>query len=191
MKTIEIKGTTRAEISKQEVKTLRDNGKVPCVLYGGEGQIHFSVPAFDFRDLIYTPEVHMVNLEVDGKKYLVTLQDIQFHPITDAIRHIDFLLVVKDKPVTMSIPVKFTGASEGVKMGGKLVMKMRRMKVKANPEAMPDSITVDISTMKIGSNIRVRDINAAGVTFLDSPNNVVVTVRMTRNVAAEATPAGK
>ncbi len=191
MKTIEIKGTTRAEISKQEVKTLRDNGKVPCVLYGGEGQIHFSVPAFDFRDLIYTPEVHMVNLEVDGKKYLVTLQDIQFHPITDAIRHIDFLLVVKDKPVTMSIPVKFTGASEGVKMGGKLVMKMRRMKVKANPDAMPDSITVDISTMKIGSNIRVRDINAAGVTFLDSPNNVVVTVRMTRNVAADATPAGK
>jgi len=191
MKTIEIKGTQRADISKQEVKALRDNGKVPCVLYGGEGQIHFSVPAFDFRGLIYTPEVHMVNLEIDEKKYLVTLQDIQFHPITDAIRHIDFLLVVKDKPVTMSIPVKFTGASEGVKMGGKLVMKMRRVKVKASPDAMPDFITVDISTMKIGSNIRVRDIVSSGVTFLDSPNNVVVSVRMTRNVAADATPAGK
>ena len=106
MKTIEIKGTQRADISKQEVKVLRDNGKVPCVLYGGEGQIHFSVLAFDFRDLIYTPQVHMVDLDVDGKKYLATLQDIQFHPITDAIRHVDFLLVVKDKPVTMSIPVK-------------------------------------------------------------------------------------
>lgn len=191
MKTIEIKGTQRADISKQEVKVLRDNGKVPCVLYGGEDQIHFSVLAFDFRDLIYTPQVHMVDLDVDGKKYLATLQDIQFHPITDAIRHVDFLLVIKDKPVTMSIPVKFTGASEGVKMGGKLVMKMRRVKVKASPDVMPDFIPVDISTMKIGGNIRVRDLNAANVTFLDSPNNVVVSVRMTRNVAAETATAGK
>ena len=191
MKTIEIKGTQRADISKQEVKVLRDNGKVPCVLYGGEDQIHFSVLSFDFRDLIYTPQVHMVDLDVDGKKYLATLQDIQFHPITDAIRHVDFLLVVKDKPVTMSIPVKFTGASEGVKMGGKLVMKMRRVKVKASPEVMPDFIPVDISPMKIGGNIRVRDLNAANVTFLDSPNNVVVSVRMTRNVAAETATAGK
>ncbi len=191
MKTIEIKGTQRADISKQEVKVLRDNGKVPCVLYGGEDQIHFSVLAFDFRDLIYTPQVHMVDLDVDGKKYLATLQDIQFHPITDAIRHVDFLLVIKDKPVTMSIPVKFTGASEGVKMGGKLVMKMRRVKVIASPDVMPDFIPVDISTMKIGGNIRVRDLNAANVTFLDSPNNVVVSVRMTRNVAAETATAGK
>ena len=185
MKTFEIKGQKRAEITKQEVKALRLNEMVPCVLYGGEDQIHFSVPAFDFRGLIYTPEVHLVNIAVEGKEYTATLQDIQFHPVTDAINHIDFLLVQPNKPITMSIPVKMTGVSEGVKQGGKLVAKVRRLKVQGMPNEMPDFISVDISNMKIGSSVRVRDINVKGITFLDSPANVIVSVNMTRNVVAE------
>ncbi len=189
MKTIQITGTQRSNISKQEVKELRASGKVPCVLYGGKEQIHFAVESFDFRGLIYTPEVHMVKLNVDGKEYQATLQDVQYHPVNDALRHVDFLEVSADKPITMSIPVKFTGTSEGVRAGGKLISKMRRMKVKALAADMPDFITVDISPMKIGSNVRVRDINVKGVTFLDTPNNVVVTVRVTRNVVEEEKPA--
>lgn len=187
MKTIDINGALRKDISKQEVKGLRENEQVPCVLYGGDEQIHFSVTAFDVRDLIYTHEVHMVNLNLEGKTYKAVLQDIQFHPVTDAIHHMDFLLVIDDKPMTMSIPVQITGVSEGVRQGGKLVVKMRRMKVKALPAALPDFVTVDISPLKIGGSTRVRDLNIDGVTFLDSPANVVVGVRTTRNVAAEAT----
>ncbi len=186
MKTFEIKGQKRAEITKQEVKALRLNEMVPCVLYGGEEQVHFSVPAFDFRGLVYTPEVHLVKISVDGKEYLSTLQDIQFHPVTDAINHIDFLLVQPDKPITMNIPVKMTGVSEGVRQGGKLVAKVRRLRVKGMPNDMPDFISVDITNMKIGNSVRVRDINAPGITFLDSPANVIVSVNMTRNVVAEA-----
>ena len=191
MKTFNLQGALRSDISKQEVKNLRSSQQVPCVLYGGEGQVHFAVPAFDLRGLIYTPEAHMVELSVDGKNYKAILQDIQFHPVTDAIHHIDFLQVFDDKPVTMGIPVKFEGASEGVKMGGKMVAKGRKIKVKALPKDMPDAIMVDISALKIGDGIRVRDLKTKGVTFLDSPNNMIVSIRMTRNVATETPEPAK
>lgn len=191
MKTFNLQGSLRSDISKQEVKNLRANQQVPCVLYGGEGQIHFSVPAFDLRGLVYTPDAHMVDLAVDGKNYKAILQDIQFHPVTDAIHHIDFLQVFEDKPVTMGIPVKFEGASEGVKMGGKMVAKGRKLKVKALPKDIPDAITVDITNLKIGDGFRVRDLNLKGVSFLDSPNNMIVSIRMTRNVATEAAEPAK
>lgn len=186
MKTLVINGTPRTDISKQEVKTLREGERVPCVLYGGEKQVHFSVAMLDFRDLIYTPEVHMVKLHVDGQEYDAILKDVQFHAITDKLQHVDFVQVFPDKAITMSVPMRMTGASEGVKQGGKLVAKLRRLSLKALPAQMPDSIVVDITNLKIGGNIKVRDISVDGVTLLDSPNNVVVTVRMTRNVATEA-----
>ncbi len=191
MKTIEIKGSRRSEMTKQAIKAIRENEQVPCVLYGGAEPIHFSADLAEFKGLVYTPDVHMVNVNVDGKTHMAILQDIQFHPVTDIIQHVDFLAVSEDKPVTMSIPVKFTGASEGVKQGGKLVAKVRRLKVKALPAKMPDHVTVDISPLKIGGNIRVRDLQVDGVTFLDSASNVIVGVRMTRNVAAEATAEKK
>lgn len=191
MKTLEIQGTKRSTLTKQEVKSLRSNEMVPCVLYGGTEQVHFSTELSNFRDLIYTPDVHMVNLTVDGNKYLCAVQEVQFHPVTDIITHVDFLQVFEDKEVTMSIPIKFTGASEGVKMGGKLVTKSRRLKVKALPAKFPDYISVDISPLKIGGDVRVRDISLEGVTFLDSPSNVIVGVRMTRNVSAEAAADSK
>ena len=119
------------------------------------------------------------------------LEFIQFHPVNDIIQHIDFLEVSNDKPVTINIPIKFSGASDGVKQGGKLVTKVRRLKVKALPAALPDFISVDITPLKIGGNIRVRDLTTTGVTFLDSPSNVIVGVRITRNVAAAEATAEK
>ena len=191
MKTIEINGSKRTNISKQEVKSLRDGEMVPCVLYGGEEQVHFSTDLASFKGLVYTPDVHMVKLTVDGKEFQCVIQDVQFHPVTDVIIHADFLQVFDNKPVTMSIPVKLTGASEGVKMGGKLVTKFRRLKVKALPANLPDYITVDISSLKIGDTIRVRDLNLSNVTLLESPANVIVGVNMTRNVSAETAEAAK
>ena len=191
MKTIEINGAKRTNISKQEVKNLRGSEMVPCVLYGGEEQVHFSTDLSSFKGLIYTPDVHMVKLSVDGKEYQCVIQDVQYHPVTDIIIHADFLQVFDNKPVTMSIPVKLTGASEGVKMGGKLVTKYRRLKVKALPANLPDFISVDISPMKIGDAIRVRDLNLSAVTLLESPANVIVSVNTTRNVTAEAAEAAK
>ncbi|CAN5456741.1 50S ribosomal protein L25/general stress protein Ctc [soil metagenome] len=186
MKTFEIKGTRRSSITKQEVKSLRNSGKVPCVLYGGDEQIHFSAETANFKGLIYTPEVYMVKIYVDGTEYMATLQDVQFHPVNDAINHVDFLQVFKDKPVTMSIPVRTTGASEGVKMGGKLVLKARRLKIRGISSTLPDAINVDISGLKIGNTIRVKDLKIDGVEIMDSPSNVIVSVNMTRNVAADA-----
>jgi large subunit ribosomal protein L25 len=191
MKTIEINGTKRSSMTKQEIKSLRDQEKVPCVLYGTNDPVHFSADLSAFKGLVYTPDVHMVKLNVDGTSRTAILQDIQFHPVTDIIQHVDFLEVGEDKPVTMSIPIRLSGASEGVKQGGKLVTKVRRLKVKALPAKLPDFVSVDISPLKIGSSIRVRDLNVEGVTFLDSPSNVIVGVRMTRNVAAEATAEKK
>ena len=186
MKTIEINGLMRTNMSKQEVKTLRGGEMVPCVLYGGEEQVHFSTDLSSFKGLVYTPDVHMVNLSVDGKHYQCVIQDVQYHPVTDVIIHADFIMVFDNKPVTMSIPVKLTGASEGVKMGGKLVTKYRRLKLNAFPAKLPD-----ISSMKIGDAIRVRDLSLNDVTLLESPTNVIVSVNMTRNVSAEAAEASK
>lgn len=187
MKTIEIQGSKRPSMTKQSVKALRNNEQVPCVLYGGAEPVHFSAPLASFKGLVYTPDVFMVKLLVDGKEYLSIMQDIQFHPVTDIIQHVDFLEVQNDKPVTIHIPLKFTGASEGVKQGGKLVTKVRKLKVKALPAHLPDYVSIDITGLKIGSNVRVRDLNVEGVTFLDSPANVIVGVQTTRNVAAAET----
>lgn len=189
MKTIEIQGTKRNSMTKQSVKALRNDEQVPCVLYGGDAEpLHFSAPLASFKPLVYTPDVHLVKLVVDGQERQCILQDIQFHPVTDVIQHVDFMAVASDKPVTIQIPIRLTGASEGVKQGGKLVTKVRKLKVKAMPSALPDTINIDITSLKIGGDIRVRDLSVNGVTFLDAPSNVVVGVRTTRNVvAAEGT----
>ena len=185
MKTIEIQGNKRNSLTKQTVKALRNDEQVPCVLYGGDAEpLHFSASLAAFKPLVYTPDVHLVKLVVDGQERQCILQDIQFHPVTDVIQHVDFMAVSNDKPVTIQIPIRLTGASEGVKQGGKLVTKVRKLKVKAMPAHLPDNINIDITPLKIGGDIRVRDISVDGVTFLDAPSNVVVGVRTTRNVVA-------
>lgn len=192
MKTFEIQAALRPELTKQNVKAIRNGEGVPCVLYGtGSDPVHFSAPLSAFKGLVYTPDVYMVKLVIDGKEHQCILQDIQFHPVTDIIQHADFLAVSNDRPVTIQIPVRITGASEGVKQGGKLVTKVRKLKVKALPAKLPDSIPVDITPLKIGDDVRVRDLSIEGVTFLDSPSNVIVGVRTTRNVVAAAAETKK
>ncbi len=187
MKTIEIQGLKRSDLTKQSLKALRIDEQVPCVLYGGAEPVHFSVPLAQFKGLVYTPNVYIVKVVIGGKDYSCVMQDIQFHPVNDIIQHVDFLEISDGNAVTINVPIKVTGVSEGVKQGGKLVTKVRRLKVKALPKQLPDFIDVDITPLKIGGNIRVRDLKVSGVEFLDSPSNVVISVRTTRNVVAEPT----
>ena len=187
MKSISINGTKRAAQTKQENIRLRAEGKVPCVLYGGKEQIHFSTPALSLKGLVYTPNVYTVELNIDGTSYKAVMKDIQFHAVSDRINHIDFLELDDNKKITLEVPVKVSGNAVGVRAGGQLVTKTRRLKVSALPKDLPDSIDVSINELNIGDDIRVRDIKLKGVEILNSPNSVLTAVKITRAVAAAAT----
>jgi len=182
MKSIEIKATRRTEIKKSSTKKVRNEGLVPCVLYGGNENIHFTAPVLDFKKLVFTPEVHTVSLNIEGETFDAVMKDIHFHPVTDKLLHIDFMSISPDKEVVMDIPVKITGSAEGVKQGGRLITKVRKLKIKALPANLPDSFTMDVTPLLIGQSIRVSDMHVKGIEFMDSPNNVIVGVRVTRNV---------
>ncbi|MFM2189854.1 MAG: hypothetical protein RL491_240 [Bacteroidota bacterium] len=186
MKSFELNATKRTALTKQETKKLRDAGMVPCVLYGGAENVHFHAPVLDFRGLVYTPEVFTVNINVDGKTHQAVMQEVQFHPVNDSLMHIDFLEINPGKPVTMHVPVKINGTSEGQRQGGKLITKVRKLKVKALANHLPDAVDVDITSLQIGQSVRVSDLKIEGVEFLDSPNNILVGVRTTRNVVENA-----
>lgn len=188
MKSLTITGTKRTDMTKSGIKKLRHGGHIPCVIYGGKEPVHFAAPIMSFKKLVYTPEVHTVNLNVEGQEYNAIMREIQFHPVNDSILHIDFLEFTQDAPVTIDIPVHVTGNSEGVKQGGKLIIKVRKVKVKALPAQLPDSINLQVDNLLIGDSIRVGDLKQEGVTFLDSANNIIVGVRTTRAVVEE-TPA--
>ena len=187
MKSISINGTKRAAQTKQENIRLRAEGKVPCVLYGGKEQIHFSTPALSLKGLVYTPNVFTVELNIDGTSYKAVMKDIQFHAVSDRINHIDFLELDENKKITIDIPVKVSGNAIGVRAGGQLVTKTRRLKVSALPKDLPDSVDISINELNIGDDIRVRDIKIKGVEILNSPNSVLTAVKITRAVAAAAT----
>jgi large subunit ribosomal protein L25 len=191
MKSIEIAGAKREGLAKKDTKSIRNSERVPCLLYGGSENIHFSVPVLDLRHLVYTPQVYIVKLNIDGKTYEAVMSEIQTHPISDQLLHIDFIEVSADKPITIDIPVSVSGASEGVKQGGKLVTKVRKLKVKALASDIPDTINVDVTPLGIGQDIRVGDLKFKGVQFLDSPNNIIVGVRVTRNVVETPAEAAK
>lgn len=191
MKSFELNATKRTSLTKQETKKLRDAGMVPCVLYGGSENIHFHAPVLDFRGLVYTPEVFTVNINVDGKTHQAVMQEVQFHPVNDSLMHIDFLEINPGKPVTMHVPVKINGTSEGQRQGGKLITKVRKLKVKALANHLPDAVDVDITSLQIGQSVRVSDLKIEGVEFLDSPNNILVGVRTTRNVVENAAAEAK
>ena len=149
MKSIAISGSLRENVGKRDAKELRYQGLVPAVLYGGAEQTHFAVSAADLKSLVYTPDVQFVDLQVSGTTSKAILKDIQFHPLTEQILHVDFLLLNDAKPVTMEIPVKLTGTSPGVKMGGKLVQKLRKLRVKALPKDMPQYVEVSIEPLEV------------------------------------------
>jgi large subunit ribosomal protein L25 len=181
MKTFELQGQLRSEIGKKDSKAVRREGGIPCVLYGGAEPVHFSVHTPDVRHLVYTPHVYFVELNLDGKKHKAVLKDMQTHPVSDAILHIDFQSIQDDKPVAMAIPVSVVGNSPGVRNGGKLVVNLRKLAVSALPKNMPDQITVDISSLNIGDGLRIREIQQDGVTFLENGSIVITAVRMTRS----------
>lgn len=191
MKTVTISGSARTATGKKDTKELRGKGMVPCVLYGGKEQVHFFADSREFKKVLFTPDTYNIDLAIEGKNYTAIVQHTQFHPITDELIHADFYELNEGKPVSVSIPVKVTGNSVGVRAGGKLVIKSRKLKVKALPAQLPDFIQVDISNLNIGESVKVNTLAIEGVTFLDAPNVVIAAVNTTRAAAAAAAEASK
>ncbi len=185
MKSITIKGSERESVGKKATKALRNAGKVPCVVYGGDKPLHFSADELAFRDLVYTPNAHTVAIELDGGSSVkAVMQDIQFHPVTDKIIHIDFYQLFDDKMVTMDIPVRIQGISPGVRNGGRLLFRKRKLAIKALPDKLPDFFDVDISKLKIGQNISVASLLNDDFTILHPDTTVVIQVKTARTAVA-------
>ncbi|UOE48476.1 50S ribosomal protein L25/general stress protein Ctc [Mucilaginibacter sp. SMC90] len=180
MKSIAISGSLRENVGKRDAKELRYNGQVPAVLYGGATQTHFAVSAADLRTVVYTPVVHFIDLEVAGVKSQAIIKDIQFHPLTEKITHVDFLLLDEKKPITIEIPVKLTGTSPGVKVGGKLVQKLRKLRIKALPKDHLDAIEVSIESLEVGKSVKVSDIKLDNLVITNAKEDTIVSVTTSR-----------
>lgn len=192
MKTLVIKGDIRSNTGKVSSKELRNEGKVPCVVYGGTEHIHFSVYSSDLKALIYTPNTYLVQLELGSTKISSHLQDVQFHPVSDEILHVDFQEIVAGKPVTLNIPVKLKGNSAGVRAGGRLAHRIKRLRLFGNAENMPDFVEVNVEKLEIGQGVRVRDLSVPNIEILDAAANTVVAVEVTRaSIQAEAAAPAK
>ena len=176
MKSVSVKGTKREALGKKGAKRLREQGDVPAVIYGHEELMHISVPFSELRKLIYTPNVYLIDLDIDGEVYKAIIQDMQWHPIEEQVLHIDFLKVEDDKPVKISLPIVLTGRAKGIKAGGKLKSNMRKLKVKALAEHLPDTIEIDITKLGIGDSYKVEEIVRANLEFLDNKSNLIVGV---------------
>lgn len=190
MKEVSLSGSLRAGVGTKDATAVRNSGRIPCVVYGSGNQTHFSVVQLDMERLVFTPHVSIVNLDIEGKKSKAIIQDIQFHPVTDKIHHVDFLELNDNKKVKVDVPVKLTGRSVGVMAGGKLQQVFRKMKVQALPKDLPDSITIDITNLKVGDAVRVKELNTDTVQILTAQNAVVVSVKQARGVVEEAPAAG-
>ena len=197
MKTVEIIGYRRANLGKTGSQKLRDEGLVPCVLYGGDEQIHFHSPMILFRDVVYTNEAHFVHLNIEGEECQAILQEVQFHPVSEIILHADFLRISEDRKVKMNIPIRLVGEAPGVAKGGALVRKRAALKVYGFPKDMPDHIDVDVSTLDFHHAIKVGDMKMEKLDFLDPKHASIAVVEVPRAAklleetaaAAAATPA--
>src|SRR6188474_3070002 len=191
MKTVEIIGYRRANLGKAQSQKLRDEGLVPCVLYGGNDQIHFYSPMILFRDIVYTNEAHFVHVNIEGEECQAILQEVQFHPVSEVILHADFLRISEDRKIKMSIPVRLVGQAPGVAKGGTLVRKRASLKVLGFPKDMPDHIDVDVSALDFHHAIKVSDIKVAGLEFKDPKQASVAVVEVPRaaKLAAEEAAA--
>ena len=185
MKSIEVTGTARtiAERSSEQaraLKAIRKNNGVPCVLYGGKEVIHFTVTVDGLRNLVYTPHIYVVDLIIDGKKYNAIMKDIQFHPVKDNILHVDFYEIDEAKPIVMEVPVQLEGLAEGVKAGGKLSLQMRKLKVKALYNVIPERLVVNVSHLGLGKTVKVGELSYEGLELLNAKDAVVCAVKLTR-----------
>jgi len=183
MKTFEIKGSLRQDLGKKKSKDLRNQGLVPCVMYGGEKNQHFSAHENEFKKLIYTPDVYLVKVVLDGQTFDAVMQDIQFHPVSDAIIHIDFVQVFPDKKVTVNLPVRLTGSSVGIRAGGKLRQRRRNLKVNGLIKDMPDRLEIDLSDLDIGESLKVGDLSYDNLDVLDPARAMVVGVVSSRLIS--------
>ena len=191
MKAVIINATEREDLGGKYARKLRKEGGVPCVIYGGDATMHFSAPELNFKHLIYTSSAAKAEINVGDKKIEAIVQDIQFHPVTDKILHIDFIELIDGKPVTMAIPVKLEGNSRGVKNGGSLNHFLRSLKVKSNPSDLPESIVINVEELRIGEAIRVGDLPKSSYEFLSPESAVVVAVRMSRGAVDEEEEEGE
>ncbi|MBQ4063090.1 MAG: 50S ribosomal protein L25/general stress protein Ctc [Bacteroidaceae bacterium] len=198
MKTISISGSARTEVGKKATNALRKEGLVPCCIYGvqkdNEGKPvtkTFSVTVEGLRKLVYTPDIHVVELTIDGTTTKAVLKDIQFHPVKDTILHVDFYEITEEKPIVMAVPVKLQGLAEGVRAGGKLVQLQRYLKVKAVYTAIPEILTVDVTPLALGKSIKVCDLSFEGLELVTAKEALVCAVKTTRASQAAAAAAAK
>jgi len=191
MKSITIKGSERESVGKKATKALRDAGQVPCVLYGGDKPVHFSAEEKAFKNLVYTPNAHTVVIEAGATSYNAILQDIQVHPVSDKILHIDFFQLNESKEITMEVPVKVTGVSPGVLLGGVLRLNQRKLKVKALPKDLPDFVEADITPMEMGNKMYVTSLASDKYKLMHPDNTVVAQVRISRAAMKAAQEAAK
>jgi large subunit ribosomal protein L25 len=187
MQTITIEGQLRTGLGKQATRQLRSEGKVPGVIYGGASELNFSAPVTAFKNLVYTPNFQLAEIKLDGKSYRCILKEIQFNKVTDALNHVDFLELVEGKKVTATIPLKFTGAPIGVKDGGKLITKMKALRIKAYPKDLRENIEVDLTNLELNGNVRVEDVKTENYEILNSPRIPVASVVLTRILKQEET----
>ncbi len=180
MKTFKLSGDLRTSLGKKSSKKIRLQGDVPCVLYGGEKTIHFSSPELSFKKIIYTPNAYLIKLTIDGQEHNALLQDVQFHPVTDRIIHIDFKEILFGKDVITQLPIKITGESIGLKEGGKLSQKRRKLKVKGLPSNLPDFIEIDITELEIGESIKVGELDVENLSMLDPHRSMIIAVVSSR-----------
>lgn len=180
MKTLSLKGTHREGKGTAKAKQIRKQGSVPCVVYGGEQSLKFKVSPLDLGKFIYTQNSYLVDLDIEGKKIVAKLQDVQFHPVKEEFLHADFLELAKDKEVQIAVPVILEGLPKGVQQGGKLIQKARKLNVLALIDNLPDKIVIDVTDLELGKNIRVSDVKLEGFEIKEKPSNVVAQVKLTR-----------
>ena len=198
MKSIEVKGSARTDLGKKATRELRKNNGVPCVLYGVQKDenglpvaTHFSVQVEGLRNLVYTPHIYVVDLNIDGKTVNAILKDIQFHPVKDTILHVDFYQIDEAKPIVMEVPVQLEGLAEGVKAGGKLALQMRKLKVKALYNIIPEKLTINVSHLGLGKTVKVGELSYEGLELLNAKEAVVCAVKLTRAARGAVAAAGK
>ena len=198
MKSIDIKGTARTATGKKASREIRKNGAVPCNLYGeakGENglpvALSFTATQEELRRLVYTPDIYSVNLNIDGKECKAIMKELQFHPVTDALLHVDFYEITETKPIVMEVPIKLNGLAEGVKAGGKLAASVRKLKVKAPYTAIPEKLNIDVTNLGLGKTIKVGELNFEGLELVTSPSVVVCQVKMTRSAMSAAAKASE
>lgn len=199
MKEINLTGQLRSDLGKKASKSLRKEGLIPCNMYGiatTDGKpsaFSFTVPMTELRKLIYTPHIYLVNLTVDGKLHTAILKEIQFHPVTDAVLHVDFLEVNEEKPITIGLPVKLVGLAQGIRDGGRMSLSLRKLNVKAPYKSLPEHLDVDVTALTIGKSIKVGQLSYEGLELVTGKGVVVCSIKMTRaaSMAAQAAKEGK